>query len=429
MGVGGFSVNELAARMRRSASFRLLCATLLGQAIAALLTPVLTRLVTPADLGAFSPFLSAAGILLPVMSLRYEWAIPIARTDSDAARLVQISVGLLVGFSLVLLVLAGITAFPTERAPANVSLILLFAPMAFVMGAVQVLSGWVLRVSAFDALAKARVSNATLVISGQILLALALPGPLALALGLVLGQALAFLPICLLARRQLRSHLAISAPSVTDVLREHRRFPQFSAPSSLINSIGVETPILLSILLLGPAFTGHLALALRIVAIPGVLAAGSLAQTFYAEAARQVREEPMRLRSFYRRSLLRFVPIGLAVLLIGLLCPWLFPLVFGAEWALAGQIALWLSVAACSSISLGTISCLEYLGRQGLNLFWNTGRLLAVVVSMLVTYQLTNDGVWMVAVLSVTSAAWYPVLYLLNEFALSRANKVETIEG
>ena len=113
--------------------------------------------------------------------------------------------------------------------------------------------------------------------------------------------------------------------------------------------------------------------------------------------------------------------IGAAVFAVLLAAPLCFPVVFGGQWHAAGWMASWLGVMMFSPMSFGTVSCLEYLNRQGLNLVWNAGRLMVVSAGIVVPHMLGASDVVMVAVYSCASAIWYPVLYLMNEFGLSRA--------
>lgn len=79
---------------------------MLGQSVQFFGVFVLTRLYIPSEFGVFFAFLAINVVLLPIVSLRYEWAIPIAASDNEAFDLLGLSLtlsvagGLFVGVSL-----------------------------------------------------------------------------------------------------------------------------------------------------------------------------------------------------------------------------------------------------------------------------------------------------------------------------------------
>jgi O-antigen/teichoic acid export membrane protein len=298
----------------------------------------------------------------------------------------------------------------------------LLGPGLLVLGGVQILSSWTIRTGAFAPYARSRLFQSLFVGTGQIVLCALLGGPLSLIAAFLGGQVLAYVP---LARKVWQdAHTGLSGaglPAMPEVAAKYRRFPAISAPSSLLNSLGVEAPILLVSTFAGTGVAGQLALAQRVVAMPGMLVRESLGQAFYTEAARLAGSDPSALRRLYRRTVRHLALIGLAVLAALALAPLAFPLLFGAAWQPAGWMALWLGVMMFSQIATGTVSCLEYLNAQGLNMAWNAGRLLVVAGGVLAPHALGASDVTMVAVYSCASAAWYPMLYAMNELSLTRA--------
>ena len=59
--------------------------TALGQGLAVLASPLLTRLYTPSGFGVLAAYTSIFSILLVVVALRYELAIPLPEDDETRA--------------------------------------------------------------------------------------------------------------------------------------------------------------------------------------------------------------------------------------------------------------------------------------------------------------------------------------------------------
>jgi O-antigen/teichoic acid export membrane protein len=409
-------------------AFVLLGGSIGAHAITLALMPVLTRVATPAEFGGLARFISMVGVLLPIVSLRYEWAVPLAATEARSARLMQLSMLLVLWFAALAGIAAAAVGLSGPVGPISNSGIdgrlaaAWVAPGIVVLGTVQILTSWTIRTGSFRLLAMSRVLHSSFVGISQVVLCTLFGGHLALIIGFLGGQILAYAQLTRRAFGEVvRNVRAENPPRLADVAREYRRFPLISAPSSLVNALGVEAPILLISSLGGAQPAGQLALAQRWAALPGMLVMQSLGQAFYTEAARLATTDVRLLRKRYRGVMRLLSVIGAAVFAALLAAPLYFPAVFGGQWHAAGWMASWLGVTMFAQMSFGTVSCLEYLNRQGLNLVWNAGRLMIVSASIVIPHMLGGSDVVLVAVYSCASAIWYPVLYLMNEFALSRA--------
>ncbi len=402
----------------RSRALLLLGGNLGAHAITLLLLPMLTRVASPVEFGDFARYVSFVGVLLPVASLRYEWAIPLARDPARNARLIELSLWVLAAISLLTFAVA---SWPAARALTGGALTQWVAPGLVVLGCVQLVSSWTIRTAEFRMFTVARVLHSLFVGVAQIVLVMAFGGA-GLIVGHLGGQVLAYAYI--------GSRIAVDArdgrqsdPAVTvgTVAQEYRRFPLVSAPSSLVNALGVEAPILLIGSLVGTASAGQLALAQRIAALPGMLVTQSLGQSFYSEAAMLARTEDPGLRTLYRRTVRHLALLGGVVAVALGAAPWIFPILFGAQWQTAGWMAAALGLLVFSQMTFGTVSCLEYLNRQGLNFLWNFVRLALVAAAIVVCQLLECSATVTVAVYSAASAVWYPALYAMNEYSLARA--------
>jgi len=104
---------------------------------------------------------------------------------------------------------------------------------------------------------------------------------------------------------------------------------------------------MLPALLLGyfftPAVVGYYALGHRVLAMPMGVVGGSIAQVFFPranEAKRSGNLDQLTLEMFQRLLAVGFVPI----LLIAIVAPDLFAIIFGTQWLTAGEYVRWLSL-------------------------------------------------------------------------------------
>jgi O-antigen/teichoic acid export membrane protein len=167
--------------------------------------------------------------------------------------------------------------------------------------------------------------------------------------------------------------------SLMRVIVTARRFAKFASVTSMsgiVNAVGLFGPALLFSALFGPATAGQVALSQRVIALPLTLAGQSVAQVYIGEVARLAHEMPTALPALIRSTVRRLAVVALlpalALILAG---PWMFALVFGAPWRVAGTYAQILALAFAFQMIAAPISqTLNVLGRPRLQFAWDVGR-------------------------------------------------------
>ncbi len=130
------------------------------------------------------------------------------------------------------------------------------------------------------------------------------------------------------------------------VLRDNLDYPRYQAGNSLLFALADNLFVLLIRGFYGPVVQGWFALSDKVLRLPGTLVGKPLAEIFFKTGADLLAED----RGRFRRHVFRY---GGALAVLGLLPaalmaafgPFLFELVFGAEWRIAGRyaqlLALW----------------------------------------------------------------------------------------
>jgi len=165
---------------------------------------------------------------------------------------------------------------------------------------------------------------------------------------------------------------------VRAALRRFRRFPLLAAPSALVNSAGLEVPLLLVSALYGDARAGLLGLTVRVFSGPAAILGQAVYQVFTGESSAAIREPQGTLGRMLRAATFRLLLVGAvpAAVLVGWGPP-LFGLIFGPEWAEAGEYARYLALAYLAQFAVTPVSSMLFLlERQGQELAWGGTRLL-----------------------------------------------------
>ena len=349
-------------QIRRTGPFLKPVLTLVGgtaaaQALVFAARPVLTRLFSPEAFGVLTVFVTLVGLAPTFATGRYDDAVLLPEKDDDAAALLSLALGLAALTALALLL-----ALPLREAaaramgePAAATAFLLLPPAVALCAGGLALETWHTRFGRFGLLSGARLAQSAAVLTVQLgagaLAALGLwqAGGVALAAGAALGFAVLFSVLGVAAVRQGRGIEGFGWADVRRLAVRYGRFPRFTAPAALLNTLGSRAPVLLLAAFFGSGAVGQFGVAFGSLALPLGVLTGAVGQVYGrdgAEAVRAGRLGPLALR--VTRGLLAVVAYpALAVAATG---PVLFAFVFGEAWAEAGRyaqaVAAWAALAA-----------------------------------------------------------------------------------
>jgi O-antigen/teichoic acid export membrane protein len=310
------------------ATLTLLAGGALAQALPLLLGPLLTRLYTPQEFGLYHLFAAVAANVAVVACARYEFALPLAADDDEAAALRTLCLRLLVA----------VTALSTLAALAWAWVIAAAWPLwlpasVAALGLVSLATLWATRAQHFHALAASRVVQ-----HGGGSLLQAVGGLLHAGIGgLIAAPIVAAASAAAVLRLPLRGD---AAPRVTDVARRHREFPLLNTPHAFAGALQDTLAVALIAAAQGAAAAGFWGLTLRYLKAPATLVGSAVSQALYpklahggAGATRDARAAVVRVM-----GVLALIASPL-VLVLWALGPWAFAWAFGDAWREAGELA------------------------------------------------------------------------------------------
>lgn len=380
---------------------------LIGQGLLIVSTPLLTRIYTPEDFGLFAVFGALTSILIAIVTLKYENAIPLERDDRAALALVA-GVGLTsLSFSVVaaLVIMVGGAKFGQLLGlPELEPLLWLLPPCILLWGCGSGLSFWSVRQGTFRLNGANRVIHHSTQAVGQLGFGLAGLG----GAGLVLGYALGYLArfthfLAALSKVEILAFSRQPFAEIGHALRRYWRHPVFAAGSSLLQTTSVMLPAVLITILYGPAMAGWYALAQRVVALPLRLLGEGASEVFLGEIRTVDHAGLIRL---FKRVTALFAGIGLVVLLpLVWLAPWLFSIVFGAAWHDAGVICQLLVPVYLAQFVVHPISQIwNVLKRQELYLLSSMCSGASLIFCFSLGWWLGLDARWTIALFSGSSS-------------------------
>ena len=323
------------------ATLTLLTGGALAQIVPLLLGPVLARLFSPEAFGLFTAFATIAASVAVVACARYEYALPMARDDAEAAALLALALRIWAGVVLLSVPLAW-ALHAAGRLPLAWALPLSVAAS----GLLQLLMMWSNRAERFRALAISRFVQ----YAGAALVQAALGWWLwrggaagaGAAWALVTGPIVAVLLATPVLARPApaggwRTLWRVPAHGLRAVARRYRDFPLLNTPHAFLGTLQDALAVALLIAWSGEAAAGFWGLALRYLKAPATLVGTAVSQALYP---RLTQSGPAQAQRAVRQvmALLGALALGLMGVLLTA-GPWLFEKVFGPGWRDAGELA------------------------------------------------------------------------------------------
>ncbi|HEY1392605.1 MAG TPA: oligosaccharide flippase family protein, partial [Methylibium sp.] len=305
----------------------LLAGGVMAQALPLLLGPLLTRLYTPQEFGIYHLFAAVAANLAVVACARYEFALPMAREDSEAQALRALCLWILAGVSFASLL--GGVAWAVAAGAAWP----LYLPLAVAMlGALSLATLSATRAQRYRSLAAARALQYGGGALAQAGAGWAQAGVAGLIVGPIAAAGLALLAL----RLRIAAWWQTPRAGLREAARRYREFPLLNTPHAFAGALQDTLSVALIAAALGPAAAGFWGLALRYLKAPATLVGGAVSQALYPRLAHDGRGATPEARRAVARVMVVLALIATPlVLLLWLLGPWLFEIAFGAQWRAA----------------------------------------------------------------------------------------------
>ncbi len=412
----------------------LMTGTTFAQALMILVAPILTRLYSPKDFGIFTLYSSVLGILAVVSCGRFELAIVLPEKDEDAANLLFLSILICFLMAGLTLLLAGFfrTWLANLLGAPELAPWLWFLPLSLIAaGLFQAFNYWSIRRKQFSRLSARTIMQSTVTAGAQILGGQTFhAGASGLIAGSIIGQLSATGRLAGQIIRDegksLRSF--INAADTKRTLLRYKDFPIYSSWSGMLNTASTMLPVLLLGYFFTPSVVGYYALGHRVLTTPMGVIGGSIAQVFYPwanEAKYNGTLDRLTVDMFQRLLAIGFVPI----LLITIVAPDLFSLIFGARWVTAGEFVRWLSLWSLFvfiSSPLSSLFSVMEQQRAGLiiNIIMFTTRLLALIMG-----GIKGDALYTIVLFGITGAALWigNCIYILHLAGVGAGKAVTVI--
>jgi O-antigen/teichoic acid export membrane protein len=340
----------------------LISGTAVAQLIPILLQPVLRRLyVTPELFGAYSVYLSLAGILLVISSFRYELAIVLPRKDSESANILFLTI--ILSFAFNLLILIFIVIFKAKliiylNLPEKYSYYLYLVPLGtFLFAFYQSLNYWLVRKKRFGAISINKFIRRGFEGTSQVSLRF-IAGSNGLILGDITGHFANILSGIYQAGKCGLTSRLISLKKMKELLKKYSEYPKFNILPSFMSACSYLLPAIIISRSFSAVNTGYYDLSKLLLSIPLALIATSLSNVLLQRMTEKQSKSLSILKDL--RYIMSFVLLAalLEVVVISIWAEDIFTIFFGETWVYSGTISRTLVWAFALNFMVSSFSSL-----------------------------------------------------------------------
>jgi O-antigen/teichoic acid export membrane protein len=387
--------------------------TVIAQAITVFVSPIITRMYTPSDMGVLASFTAIVAILGVIAAGRYELAIVLPETDklsnavSVAALTFALIFGLIITFVTIVFNKPLVSLLKLQGDAASWSYLLGF--FVFLTGTEQVLNRLAIRNRHFKVIASTQVTQQLSASGIKIVWGYFSPGTLGLFIGTLFSS---LSRIVRLAIDEIKTVFSKeNRPSWADIKHSvirYKKFPLIDIWSGLLNSTSIQIPVVLFTALFSPAIAGFYSLSHRVLSLPMSLIGSSVTNVFLERAAK-AKDDDEELGRITLELYRKLIFIGSIVMsFVTFYGDSFFPFIFGEKWVEAGRYAQWISIWLVFQFAYSPISIIYTIKELQIEAFVLNLFFLIIRVSFVIPYFLGFVDIYnIIAIYSISSLLFY----------------------
>lgn len=338
------------------------------------LSPIITRIYTPAEYGVYALFNSIVINLSLISSLKYTETIVLADNDRQRNNIILLAFCLTTAFSFI--TLCGIFTFKEELAAffntnTNNNFLYLIPAGVFLTSGLEILISINIRKKLFFRNGLSGFLNNISARSFNIFYGIVLlPKAIGLIMGDLFGKILAVLSILFSfknPRYSLQFFLrSVNKKAIASIARQYKSFPLYFLPSSMLIYLSGHLPIYFFQAKFGSTTVGAYALASSMLEIINRLIPYALSPVFLQKANELKNISLSHLSERVYKLFLYMLLLGTIIFAgFALVGETIFPFVFGKEWLKSGAFVAVLAIPyAFNFVAVSLSEVYNVIGRQ-----------------------------------------------------------------
>lgn len=363
--------------------------SVLAQLISFAAMPVISRLFSPEDNAYFGLFIKLATMIATVSTARLEFVFPTLKAEHHAFALYKIAFRLSFFLSIGLLFLALASLFFLEKKSVDDIALLLSVPLGvLVISWFNLGNNWELREEGFVNISRANVLLSFVGGVGKIAVGFFYASSWVLIVTTIFAYLFASLGF-LKKFFQTKSKYLIrtNSPKSKYLLYKNRDFYTFNLFHVLMDLIRESGIYIFLLSQYGKFDSGSFDFGNRMLKLPVLIIAGSMAQVFFKKAQDKIHQH-QSIKELSNQILLTSLGIALVTyIVVFFFAEDLFAWVFGAKWKIAGQFSILMTPWLLLNFIFTPFSYLPILMKKQRTFFWiNTISIIVLIPIVLLAY-------------------------------------------
>lgn len=405
-------------------SLTLAAGTAGAQIITIISAPIITRIYGPEAFGILGVFSSIITIIVPISALTYPVAIVLPKEEKEALGLMRLSflISVIISLFLLLIVIFFDDQLINLLNINEISNFLLLIPIVVIFASLmQIISQWCIRINEFSVNAKAAFYQSLITNLSKIGIGIIFPLAIVLVVLTTFSYAIRAIIMLTLLNKFKFKRSRSSNLNLLNLAKKYKDFPLFRAPESLITGVSHGLPTIMLTMFFGPVSAGFYSLGRNVLSLPTQMIANAVGDAFYPKVTQAFHDKKDISKIILRTTIIMFlislVPFGV-IILFG---PTLFSIVFGPQWAFAGEYARWISLWSISNFAnRPAIRALPVINAQKFHLFYTIFGLLIRFSLLSIGFYFFNDDLVSVALFSASGFILNLILISVTIFISKR---------
>lgn len=308
----------------------------IAQMLPVLVSPVLTRIFAPQDFGIFAVFTAITTTISVAAAGRYEMVIMVPDRNCAASQVFALALIVSLLFCVVFSLVAPFLPVAEWAGSEELAGWVWMMPASiFFLAAFKTLGYWLSRHKQYSLLSRLRVIQGGAVSAASVGLGLIWSGPGGLIVGALIGQVAS----TALGLRGCWATFQRKWPlsALLWQARRYRQYPLVSMPSALLDTLTQQLPVLCFARFYDTMAAGYFNLGVRVLSAPASIVSASIAQIYFQRISDCVRNNPGETLHEVVSTAKKLAALALLIFFpFFFFGEWIFGLVFGKVWILAG---------------------------------------------------------------------------------------------
>lgn len=406
-----------------NAMITLVSGSILANLLTILLSPLITRIYSAEEFGLYTLIITILSFVGPALCLKYDMAIISAKNKKDTFVLIVVSSIFLLITSIIVSIIYSYLAFFSGDIFEYFKYVIITFVLLILYGFNIIFLAYNNKNALYSLISKVTVRRS--IINNGLLLGTGFIG--FGVKGMVLSQVFSSLSGIWKQsesiRRDFQIFKTITLEEIKSQIIKNKNFLVFNAPSALIStslysSINIFVAFKYSVQELG-----FYALSYRVLGIPLIIISSNISRVFYEKAVVE-KDDTGNFNDVFKFSLkfLTIIAVPL-ILLVGIVSPYAFPLIFGEGWSATGiYVALLTPMFLIRLISESLLPSFIVADKQNFELRYQ----IIILVLQFIIYALTTILELEIEIFLVILSCTY---FLCHSFLLVMMYRLSKLKG